>query len=133
MRNGLRILTAASALVWAGALLLPATADARSSSRRNYAEEWEQEEREERYREERERARQEYLESQKERQERYIQHQERQLDTVIDHHERTGHYGLHPPVPGAPAPPSKGSGTCIYGEGNKILYQPKGVVCTHGQ
>ena len=30
---------------------------------------------------------------------------------------------------GAPPPPAKKSGTCIYGEGDKVLYQPKGVVC----
>ena len=48
---------------------------------------------------------------------------------MIDHHERTGHYGWHDPVPGAPAPARKRGGTCIYGEGNKVLYQPDGVVC----
>jgi hypothetical protein len=123
-----RWLTAALLVLLAGIFAMPEPADA-GSRRRNYAEEWRREEREEERREERERARQEWQEHQTEQQERYIQHRQRQLDTVIDHHERTGHFGLHDPVPASPAPKKK-SGTCIYGEGDKILYQPEGVVCT---
>lgn len=129
MHERIRTVTAAFALGLVGTFFLPTPADA--GRRRNYSAEWEQEEREERYREEREKAREEWQEHNKETQERYIHHRERQLDTVIDHHERTGHYGLHDPTaPAAPAPRKK-SGTCIYGEGNKILYQPEGVVCNH--
>jgi hypothetical protein len=122
-----RLPIAACLLALAGSFALPVPADARGSSRRNYADEWRQEEREEERREERERARREWQEHQEEQQQRYLQHRERQLDTVIDHHERTGHWGMHDPVPASPAPKKKG--TCIYGEGNKILYQPDGVVC----
>lgn len=127
-----RLLSAACLVVLAGSFALPEPADARSSSRRNYAEEWRQEEREEERREERERARREWQEHQEEQQKRYIEHRERQLDTVIDHHERTGHWGMQDPIPAAPAPRKK-KGTCIYGEGNKVLYQPDGVVCDRGQ
>ena len=109
---------------------MPEPADARGS-RRNYSQEWEREEREEERREEREEARDKWQDHNRETQERHIQHRERQLDTVIDHHDRTGHHGWTQPVPGAPAPRKKKSGTCIYGDGNKVLYQPAGVVCDH--
>jgi 23S rRNA G2069 N7-methylase RlmK/C1962 C5-methylase RlmI len=123
-----RLLTAAFLVALATIYAWPQPASARSSERRNYAEEWRQEEREEERREERERARREWQEHQEEQQKRYIEHQQRQLDTVIDHHERTGHWGMHDPAPAAPAPKKK-TGTCIYGEGNKVLYQPEGVAC----
>ena len=121
MDHGLRILTAALALSLGSQLALPQLADARSSSRRNYAEAWEREEREEEYREERERERQEWREHQKEQQERYLEHEERQRDTTFDR------IGL--PDPAAP-PPRKAGGSCIYGDGNKVIYQPDGVDCT---
>jgi hypothetical protein len=120
-----RTLAVAFTLTLSSLYLAPVTADARSSYRRNYAEEWEREDREEQRREERERARQEWMEHQRERQERYLQHDERQLDKTMD---RLGY--PDPNAPAAPAPAKKG-GTCIYGEGNKILYQPEGAVCDH--
>jgi uncharacterized protein HemX len=122
----------------AGTFAIPDIADARSRQRRNYAEEWRQEELEDERREERERAREEYLQHQEEQQERYIEHsersqdsrqhhRERQLDKVLDHWDgKERSY-----APAASAPARKPSGTCIYGAGNKVLYQPKGVVCNH--
>ncbi|MGH0032341.1 MAG: hypothetical protein ACQGVC_21315 [Myxococcota bacterium] len=123
MDTFLRTLSVAFGLVVVATFVLPEPADARSSRRRNYAEEWEREEREERYREEREQARREWQEHQKEQSERYYQHRERQLDKGMDR------LGLTDPN-AAPAAPRKKGGSCIYGEGDKILYQPAGVTCS---
>jgi hypothetical protein len=114
--------TATSLLVLAS-LLVPAIADARSYQRRNYAAEWEQEEREEEWREDQEKAREDWQEYQEEQTEKYYEHSDKQLDKVIDHYDRT--WGNPPPA--APAP--KKSGTCIYGADNQVLHQPDGVVC----
>lgn len=122
MHDRIRILSAILAVGLVGVFVLPEPADARGR-RRNYAEEWEREEREERFRKEREERRKDWQEHSKERQERYYQHRERQLDKTMDR------LGLEDP--NAPPPkPRKKSGTCIYGEGDKILYQPDGVVCS---
>lgn len=124
--------------VFVALFAMPEDADARSRQRRNYADEWRQEEREERARDEREKARQDWMQQQQEQQERYLEHaeqsqnssqhhRERQLDKVLDHYDGVSRSY----APAAPAP-SKPSGTCIYGAGNKVLYQPKGVACEHG-
>jgi hypothetical protein len=126
MGRTFRTLTALAALALVGTFVLPEPADARSSRRRNYAEEWEREEREERYREERERAREERMEHEKELQEKYHKHSERQMDKFVD-----GFGRRRPAGSGAAAAPPKKSGTCIYGEGNKVLYQPPGAECNY--
>ena len=123
METGLRIFTAAFALTLGSLYVAPTSADARSSYRRNYAEEWAREDREDERREEQEKARQEWMDHQQEQQERYYEHNERQLDKTMD---RLGY-----PDPNAAPPPPKKGGSCIYGEGNKVLYQPDGVVCNH--
>lgn len=125
-------LTALFLVFLAGTFAIPEPADAWGSRRRNNAEEMREDERREDREEERDRARREWQEHQTEQQERHIRHRERQLDTVIDHHERTGHWGIQEPTPASPAPKRRG-GTCIYGEGNKVLYQPTGVDCDRGR
>jgi hypothetical protein len=112
--------SAAASLLVLASLFVPAIADA--GSRRNYADEWRQEEREEEYREEQQQQMDDWQEHQDEQNEKYYEHQEKQLDTVVDHLDRT--YG-NPPA--APAP--KKSGTCIYGADNQVIHQPDGVVC----
>lgn len=113
---------------------LPEPADARSYQRRNYAAEWEEEDREDRAREERERARQQsqeheaemqqrYLDAAAERQDSYQQHRERQLDRTLDTWEGK-------PRPAAPAPVRRRrTGSCMYGPKGEVLYQPEGAVC----
>lgn len=126
---------ALAALVLVPAFVLPEPADARSYRRRNYAEEWEREEREEErrraYEEERERQRQydeerqeRMLEHSTETQKRYIDHRERQLDQVIDHVEG----GPGQPRSVSP-PPQRRGGSCILGPDGKVIYQPDGVDC----
>lgn len=124
-------LTTAFLLTMAGNFALPMPADARGSSRRNYADEWRREEREEEYREEREKARQDWQEHQKEQQQRYLEHDADRQQRYLDHSERQLDRLLgndpNASVPAAPAP--KKHGTCMYGADNKVVYQPKGVVC----
>jgi hypothetical protein len=119
------ILLSALLVALAAGVLLPKSADA-GSRRRNYAEEMRQERLEDERRAEREKARQDYMKHQEEMQKRYLQHDERQLDTVIDHLDRRD--GTSPPA-AAPAPPKR-TGSCIYGAGNKVVYQPDGVDCS---
>ncbi|MCP3982995.1 MAG: hypothetical protein GY723_01320 [bacterium] len=107
-------------------ILLPAIADARGSSRRNYADEM----RRDRIRKERDdesRERQErYYKERSERQERYIEHRERQLDSYISHRDRV--HGTSPSggSGGAPAP---SGGPCMYGGNNEVIHRPAGAVC----
>jgi len=119
----------------AAGFALPEPADARGRGRRNYAEEMRQDDLRKEREEERDRRRKEYLERQKEMQEssqehnaqqqqRYLDHRERQLDKVLDYGE--GIERQRAPAPAAPA----ATGTCIYGPGDKVLHQPKGVVCS---
>lgn len=118
----------------AAGFALPERADARGSSRRNYADEMRQDDLRQQREEERERLRQQQIEHHEEmqrrwqehsaqQQQRYLDHRERQLDKVLDYGE--GIERQRAPAPAAPA----ATGTCIYGPGDKVLHQPKGVVC----
>ena len=117
-------------------LALPESADARSRQRRNYAEEMRRDD----LRKERDRERQRLIQQQQEyeeerreswqehsaqQQDRYLNHRERQLDKWLDHKE-----GVERQRAPAPAPAPAATGSCIYGAGDKVLYQPKGVVCS---
>lgn len=122
-------LSAALVLALAASFAIPEPVDARSSRRRNYAEELRRESLEEERREEREKARQEWMEHQAgqaerrrqhnaDQQQRYLDHSGRQLDKILGNE----------PAPAAP-PPARSTGTCIYGANDKVVYQPKGVTC----
>ncbi len=63
------------------------------------------------------RQQQRWLDHDAQRKERYLDHSGKQLDKWLG----------NKPAPAAPA--RKPSGTCIYGADDKVMYQPKGVVC----
>jgi len=137
MRTRPLSLSAAIAALLIAGFALPESADARGGSRRNYADEMRQDDLRKEREEERDRRRQEQIEHHEEtqrrwqehqaqRQDRYLNHRERQLDKVLDYGDGLERQRAPGPAPAKPAP----KGTCIYGEGDKILYQPKGVVCS---
>ena len=123
------VLFALAALIGASAML-PESADARSSRRRNYADEMRreriQEEREERYREERREREDRYYEEREEREERYYDHRERMADKYIAHRDRV--YGTTPKVVNGKYAEAAGA-PCLYGDNNKVLHRPKGSIC----
>lgn len=125
MKTHHQLIAGAAMLLFSATLLLPALADARGSSRRNYAKEMRQDRIRKDYQEERREREDRYYKERAERQERYYEHREKQTDKYIAHSDRV--WGTTPRGSG-PGPAPSG-GPCMYGANNEVIHRPAGAVC----